>query len=237
MDLLTERVGGTGISCKELPAYQFPPVAKMQLILRQLRGIISSEPWRVVRFVEGMLGRPLAVGRWLRWRATRAEPAPAASFQRACLRACCLPLPSPLPLCPCTPVCPAVSTPEPSNWNIFQPDNRNLVPGLDLPPIVFVAMSNDTYGAQQAPVHAVLLRRNGIPATSVTVRGRWAAAGLHMPGWAVRGTLTTVSRASCSIAGCTGALPHFLTATTLPHLLTAATLSPPTPACRPTRSR
>ena len=45
------------------------------------------------------------------------------------------------------------------------------MPGLDLPPIVFVAMSNDTYGAQQAPVHAVLLRRNGIPATSVTVRG------------------------------------------------------------------
>ncbi|KAI7839268.1 hypothetical protein COHA_006966 [Chlorella ohadii] len=98
-----EAGGLSSINCKELPDYQFPPVAKMQLILRQLRGIIST-----------------------------------------------------------------VSTPEPSNWNIFQPDNRNLIPGLHLPPIVFVAMSNDTYGAQQAPVHAVLLRRNGIPATSVT---------------------------------------------------------------------
>ena len=55
-DLLGERrsvqeVGGGedglgSISCKELPAYQFPSPAKMQLILRQLRGIISSEPGR-----------------------------------------------------------------------------------------------------------------------------------------------------------------------------------------------
>lgn len=73
-----------------------------------------------------------------------------------------------------------MSTPEPSNWNIFQPDNRNLIPGLHLPPIVFVAMSNDTYGAQQAPVHAVLLRRNGIPATSVTVRGA-GIGGVGLP--------------------------------------------------------
>lgn len=38
-----EAGGLSSINCKELPDYQFPPVAKMQLILRQLRGIISSE--------------------------------------------------------------------------------------------------------------------------------------------------------------------------------------------------
>lgn len=78
---------------------------------------------------------------------------------------------------------PSLPPPAPPQ-NIFQPDNRNIVAGLELPPIVFVAMSNDTFGAHQAPVHAVLLRRNGIPSTSVTVRGAGAAAVLLSGDWA-----------------------------------------------------
>lgn len=186
-DLLGERrsvqeVGGGedglgSISCKELPAYQFPSPAKMKLILRQLRGIISSEPGEAWGTCTGTAHSELH---------RRAE---------SCSSVCSvhpLPIPDPLPLPSSHPPCllpslvppllpPAVSTPEPSNWNVFQDDNRKLMPGLDLPPIVFVAMSNDTYGAQQAPVHAVLLRRNGIPATSVTVRGAGRAMRAGLP--------------------------------------------------------
>lgn len=261
-----EAPSGLGsINCKELPAYQFPAISKMQLILRQLRGIISSERGRVLPLWAARHVGVRAGGRQLLLRRATRGPRHCSRAQQH-LPASLLPahpqplLPSIWPLVPssslsaqpcphpspptgcapgsqqfdwldccwlgdagevgrhgaqqwprlgCTVPCrgklpktasqlatkkhscsalptqlrPSLPSPAPPQ-NIFQPDNRNIVAGLELPPIVFVAMSNDTFGAHQAPVHAVLLRRNGIPSTSVTVRGAGAAAVLLSGNWA-----------------------------------------------------
>lgn len=116
-----EAPSGLGsINCKELPAYQFPAISKMQLILRQLRGIISSERGRVL---------PLWVARWgAGWRPTvvasegneRTQPLQPCTTAPACQPVACpssTPPPLNLNLTPCAPpIRTAVSTPEPSNW-------------------------------------------------------------------------------------------------------------------------
>lgn len=84
-----EAPSGLGsINCKELPAYQFPAISKMQLLLRQLRGIISSEHGRVVPVWAARWG--WAGGRQLTfWRATSGPSRCSLAQER--LPACLLP--------------------------------------------------------------------------------------------------------------------------------------------------
>ncbi|KAL4442061.1 hypothetical protein ABPG77_011322 [Micractinium sp. CCAP 211/92] len=61
------------------------------------------------------------------------------------------------------------STPEPSEWGVLKPNSRR----LDIrpyPPVVWVAMSSDTWAREMAPRVTRILRFNRVPSTYITVR-------------------------------------------------------------------
>lgn len=63
------------------------------------------------------------------------------------------------------------STPEPPAWGVLKPNNRRLE-FKPYPPVVWVAMSNDTWGMQTAPKCVRILRFNRVPSTYVEVRSQ-----------------------------------------------------------------